>query len=213
MFKWLGSRVFWGVLITLVGVVLLLQNLEILEIGDLFWALLVGLAGVFFLSVFITNRANWWGLIPGFTLISLAILIFLDSFAPGISDAWDRPIVVGGIAASFLAVYLVDRSNWWAIIPGGVMVTVGLMAVFDSILTGIGTTGVFFIGMGLTFGLVALAPTPQGRMKWAWIPAGVLLVMGLIFIAAAEAMFGVIWSAALVVVGLFMIYRTLFARK
>lgn len=213
MFKWLGSRVFWGVLITLAGVVLLLQNLEILEFGDLFWALLIGLAGVFFLSVFITNRANWWGLIPGFTLISLAILIILDRFAPGISDAWDGPIVIGGIAAGFLAVYLVDRSNWWAIIPGGVMLTVVLMVVFDSILTGIGTAGVFFIGMGLTFGLVALAPTPQGRMRWAWIPAGVLLVMGLIFIAAAEAMFGVIWSAALVVIGLFMIFRTLFARK
>lgn len=213
MFKWLGSRIFWGVLIVLIGVVLLLQNLGIFEFGDYFWGVLLGLAGVFFLSVFINNRAQWWWLIPGFTLISVGIMLILNRIAPGVSDALGGSIVVGGIGAGFLAIYLADRSNWWAIFPSGVMVSVMLMLLFDPIITGVGPAGIFFIGLGLTFGLVGLVPTNQGRMRWVWIPAGVLLFMGLIFIAAAEALFGVILPAALVVIGVLMIYRTIFTRK
>ena len=82
MFRWLGNRLFWGILLILGGVVFLLQNLGYFELGDLFWALLFGLGGLFFLSVFFPNRANWWALIPGLTLLSIAVLLVTTRFLP-----------------------------------------------------------------------------------------------------------------------------------
>jgi hypothetical protein len=213
MFRWLESRILWGALLILAGVVFLLQNLGFFRGGDIFWAFVLGFGGIFFLSAFFPNRANWWALIPGFTLLSIALLILLEQFVPRFTQTWGGSIVLGGIAISFFAVYLVNRDNWWAVIPGGVIFTLAIVAGLDTILSGFGGGGIFFIGMGLTFALLAVLQTPQGQMKWAWIPAGVLLLMGLLITAAAEAWIGVIWPIALILVGLFFIYRTFVGRR
>jgi hypothetical protein len=212
MFRWLESRILWGALLIFAGVVFLLQNLGLFEGGDLFWAIVLGLGGLFFLSAFLPNRANWWALIPGFTLLSIALLIVLERFAHSFTQNWGGSIVLGGIAVSFFAVYLANRDNWWAIIPGGVMLTLAFVAGFDSAFGGFGGGGIFFLGMGLTFALLAVLQTPQGQMKWAWIPAGVLLLIGLLIMAASEAWAGLIWPVALILVGIFFVYRT-FVRR
>lgn len=212
MTRWLESRVLWGALLILGGVMFLLQNLGIITFGDLFWAVLLGLAGVFFLSLFLQNRANWWALIPGFTLLSIAILITLSRLAPQLSDVFGGSIVLGGIGTSFLVIYLFDRRNWWAIIPAGVMLTLATITVLGEVATGIEVGGFLFLGLGLTFALVALLPTPQGQMRWAWIPAGILILMGLFIAAAAGELLGYVWPLALILVGGYLILRTLFFR-
>jgi hypothetical protein len=213
MVKLLESRLLWGALLILAGVLFLLQNLGLFAAGDLFWALLFGLGGVFFLSVFFSNRQNWWALIPGFTLLGIGVLIGLGWLVPGIADRWGGFIVLGSIALGFLVIYLLNRSNWWAIIPAGVLLTLALIAVVDNLAGGIETGGLLFLGIGLTFGILALNPTPEGRMKWAWIPAGILLIMGLLLLAAAEAWIGYLWPVALILVGIFLIYRTFLYRR
>jgi len=70
------------------------------------------------------------------------------------------------------------------------------------------TGGIFFIGLGLTFALVGLLPAPRGRMRWAFIPALVLLVMGLLIFAAAEQFINYLWPVALILVGLYLVFRT-----
>jgi len=37
---------------------------------------------------------------------------------------------------------------------------------------------VLFLGLGLTFGLLLLVPTEEGRMRWPAVPALVLLLIG-----------------------------------
>lgn len=206
--KWLESRVLWGTLLILGGVMFLLQNLGLFEFGDLFWALLLGLAGVFFLSVYLQNRANWWALIPGFTLFGVASLIALTRLAPRLADNWGGSVVLGGIGLAFVAVYLAERSNWWAIIPAGVMLTLAAVAGLDETFAGIETGGIFFLGLGSTFALVALLPSHQGQMRWAWIPAAVLMLMGLLIMAAAEDLIGILWPLVLIVGGGYLILRT-----
>ena len=65
MFKWLESRILWGSLLILGGILFLLQNLNIIQVGGLFWAILAVLGAVFFFYIFFSNRLNWWALIPG----------------------------------------------------------------------------------------------------------------------------------------------------
>ena len=212
MIKWLESRVLWGSLLILAGVVFLLQNLFNFDFGALFWAILLGLGGVVFITVFINNRVQWWALIPGFTLLGVSATVFISNFLPRLDGVLGGFFVLGGIGTAFVAVYLSDRRNWWAVIPAGVLLTLATITVVDELLGGIGTGGLFFLGLGLTFGLVAILPTPQGQMRWAWYPAAALMVMGLLVAAAAENLIGYLWPAALILGGLVLIYRTIVSR-
>ena len=209
MLKWLESRVLWGVILIVGGVAFLLQNLGYFQFGSIFWAILLALAGFFFLTIFFTSRANWWSLIPGFTLLSVAFLIVAEAFLPRLGDVWGGSIVLGGIATSFLAIYLVDRKNWWAIIPSGVLYTLAVVAGIDNFYSGVGSGGIFFIGLGLTFAVLALLPVAEGKLRWAWIPAGILFAMGVLIFAAAERFIGYLWPLALILVGGYFIYMTL----
>jgi hypothetical protein len=72
--------------------------------------------------------------------------------------------------------------------------------------------GVFFFGLGLTFALLAILPTPEGRLTWAIIPAIVLLVMGALITAAAAQLINYLWPVALVLGGLYLLYRVIRSR-
>jgi len=209
MFKWLESRVLWGALLILAGLVFLLQNIIGFAIGGIFWGVLFGICGLVFLSVYIGNRQHWWALIPGFVLLGIGFTIAVSSIFPQLGEVVGGPVILGGIALGFLTVYLANRVNWWALIPAGVMFTLAIVAGLDKFISGEGVGGIFFLGLGLTFAVIALLPTPQGQMKWAWIPAGVLVFMGMVVFAAAENIFNFLWPIALILVGVFFVFRAL----
>ncbi len=210
--KWLESRVLWGSLLILGGVLFLLQNLGIFKMGDMFWALLLALAGVFFLSIFFQNRANWWALIPGFTLLGIALLVFTSLLFPRVANVWGGSFVLGALGLSFWVIFIIDRKNWWAIIPGGVLITLAAIAGLSQFIAGVATGGIFFFGLGITFGLVAVLPSPEGQMKWAWIPAGVLVLMGLLIMAAAGNIINYLWPAVLILGGGYLLVRAFLRR-
>jgi hypothetical protein len=206
--KWLESRILWGILLILGGLLFLLQNLGILVLGNFFWVILLSLGGLFFLSFFIQSRANWWALIPAITLLSITLLVALDWFIPAFNESWGGGIILGGIGLSFFLIYLVDRANWWALIPGGVLGTLAATVALEQFFPGLETAGVFFLGLGLTFALVAALPNPQGEMRWAWIPSAILLLMGVIFMAAAGELLKYLWPLALILAGLLLLFRS-----
>ena len=89
-----------------------------------------------------------------------------------------------------------------------VAVVAGLGSVDNGSLVG----GIFFLGLALTFGLLSFVKTPEGRLKWALIPAAVLLVMGVVITASAAQLFGYIWPAALIMAGIYLLVRFAIAR-
>jgi uncharacterized BrkB/YihY/UPF0761 family membrane protein len=93
-----GGRIILGTLLIAAGVLSLLQNLTGIQVGGLFWSLLFGIAGVVFLYVWLTHRSdNWWDVIPGIVLLSLAMLIALDQLAPTVGGDWGGVIFFGGV--------------------------------------------------------------------------------------------------------------------
>ncbi len=70
-----------------------------------------------------------------------------------------------------------------------------------------------FTGMALTFGLVALLPNGGSKLNWAFIPAGVLLVMGLSFLFSVGSWFRYLLPGGLIIVGIILIVLTVFRRK
>lgn len=204
-----GSMIL-GLALASLGGLLLLQNLGVLESArDILWTLVFAACGAAFLSVFVKDRAHWWAAIPGFTLLALGALIGLTALVPGFGTTWGGGLFLGGIGLGFWAVYLTDRAHWWAMIPGGVLFTLAVVAGLSDTMPGLETGGIFFLGLALTFGLVYLLPTTEGRMGWAIYPAAVLLVMALLIMTAMEQVLAFLWPAALILAGLYLAYRTL----
>ena len=214
MRKRFEASVVWGVLLIAGGVLFMLQNLGILGSGlALVWALLFAAAGVVFLYVFLTDRANWWAVIPGCVLLSLGILVGLDELAPRISGLLGGALVLGSIGLSFWIIYFTKREYWWAIIPGGVMATLAIITMVDSVAHDLEVGGILFLGLGATFGILSLLPHPQGRMKWPLIPAAVLLIMGVLLTGASASVLNYIWPTTLVLAGLYLVYRSLTSKR
>ncbi len=201
------NRLFWGLLLVVGGILFLLQNMGIFELNNVVWAVLLGLAGLFFLSVVVTNRSNWWAVIPGLILVYLGILIVLDQAVPAFTNNYGGAVLLLVIGFSFWLVYFVNRMNWWAIIPGGVLITLAVVTALQRSFSGFQMGGVLFIGLGLTFGLLAVIPFPHGKMRWPLIPAGVLLLIGLLIAAATSSILRVAWPIALILLGIYLFAR------
>jgi hypothetical protein len=114
-------------------------------------------------------------------------------------------IFLGLLGLSFWLIYITHRDNWWAIIPGGVLLTLaGVTLIPDnSVLMG----GAFFLGMAVTFGLVYILPKPAGKLKWALYPAGILFALGVLTTLGATDLLTYIWPVALLIAGGYVIYR------
>jgi len=207
-------RIVGGILLVVAGILSLLQTLGILAGANaLFWALLFGAGGLVFIYLYLANREHWWPLIPGLALLSLGAIIGLNRFAPRVGEAWGGVLVLGAISLAFWAIYFANREHWWAVIPGGVLLTLAVVAGVSSFVGEAGTGAIFFLGLGLTFGLLSFLPTKQGRMKWMLIPAVVLLAMGLLTTAVAAEMLQYIGPAALILVGLYLALRVFLPRQ
>jgi hypothetical protein len=210
MLKVVSSRLFWGLVLVIGGSLLLLDTFGIFQGGELFWTVVSAVTGILFLSLFLTNRDHWWALIPGTIFIAISALIGLNAFLPGFSENnLGGSIILGGIALSFFLVYLAERSNWWAIIPAGVITTIAIVAGIDTSSLGQANGGIFFLGLGITFALVAILPNSTGQMHWAWIPAGILALMGLVILIAAKEFINYIWPSLLILAGIYLVVRSI----
>jgi hypothetical protein len=203
----LKSSVFWGLLMVIAGGLLLLKALDALEAGGMIWSALLGAAGVGFVYVFSRSREHWWAAIPAGTLLGLATLVAWAEFGPASAYEWGGSFFLGVLGAGFWAVYLRGRENWWAIIPGGALLTLALVAGLSSVVGSMESYGVFFFGLALTFTLLAVLPTDEGRMRWTIIPAVALGVLGALVSIGAGGALNYVWPAALVVGGLYLILR------
>jgi hypothetical protein len=46
-------------------------------------------------------------------------------------------------------------------------------------------------------------------MRWAWIPAGILGLIGILILVAAEDLINYIWPSAFILAGLFLVVRSI----
>ena len=92
------------------------------------------------------------------------------------------------------------------------MLSIAIMIAVDTFTTGIDTGGLILLGMGATFAVLALLPNLEVDMRWAWIPAAVLGAIGIFILAESTELLGYLWPAALIIVGLYFIWRTFRSR-
>lgn len=202
----------WGILLICAGIFFLLQNMGWFgNLSNLVWTGLFGIGGLFFIYLFLSHRAEqWWAAIPGFTLLGLAAVVFLDNFGPGFVEPLTGSVFLGSIGLGFIMVYLANPHMWWAIIPGGVLATLALVAGIDEVpIRGFDSGGVFFLGLGLTFLVLGLlSQRTHERLTWAFIPATVLIIMGVLIGTEWIVFMNLLWPLALIIGGGYWIWRS-----
>jgi len=201
----------WGILLIALGAFFLLQVTGIFgALSGLFWSLAFGAAGAVFLYLFLTRvHTHWWAAIPGFTLLGLAALLFYDRFAPPFFADLGAAVFLAAIGAGFIAIFFTNRQHWWAIIPGGVLFSVaGVVVVANSGVDVLNPASVLFIGIGCTFGLLGLMSTYLNtNLRWAYIPAAVMLIMGIVIFTPFVGALNWIWPLALIGGGAYLVLR------
>jgi hypothetical protein len=194
-------RILIGAALILGGILMLLDKIGILKnASSFFWAGLLAIGAAIFLFWYFSDRSRWWAAIPGFTLAGMAAsALLLDRLG------WGGLVFLGSIGVGFWAVYIRRPDQWWAIIPGGVLLTLGFSSALGEVFSIADTGGVFFVGLGLTFLLVALLV----KMKWAYIPAAVLLILGFVFGTPFTGGLDYVWIGILLVAGLLLVISAL----
>ncbi|MDH5606276.1 MAG: hypothetical protein OEY93_05265 [Anaerolineae bacterium] len=207
------SRTTLGILLIIGGILSLLQTLNILQgqLSDTIWGVLFGAAGLYFILMFVRNSGTWWPIIPGAILLSLAVVSLSSLFLGGVLSDIEGLIILGSLGLSFLLIFLTNRVQWWAVIPGGVLLTVGVISWIDETgAAGVGSETVLFLGLGLTFLLLYLVPTPVGRIGWAIFPAAALLLVGaFVGYADNEVVGKILGPAGILLAGLVLLVSSL----
>ncbi len=204
------TRLLLGLGLLLLGILFLLQNLGVLEnLAALVWFFVFAIAGLVFLGVYVSNRQHWWAIIPGFALLGIGLLIGLSTLFPAWGGVYGGAIFMGALAAAFLIIFALHRENWWALIPGGVLLTIAVVIVADQVFTGDLAGAIMMLGLAATFAILSVIRTPEGRMSWALIPAGVLLVIGLIILLPTLAWMVWVFALLMILAGGYLIFRSL----
>lgn len=118
-----------------------------------------------------------WRIFAGGLLIVVGLMTLLETLSifPFTDILWGIVMGLGGLA--FLVYLVGNRSSWWAIIPGVVLLSLSALIIFDTVFpTYQGDVGgiIFLGGIGLAFWLVYGMET---KRWWAIIPAGVLTTL------------------------------------
>ncbi|MFN2200968.1 MAG: hypothetical protein ACK2UO_07155 [Caldilineaceae bacterium] len=213
------SAVFWAGGLVVTGILLLLLNFGLLErfepVAQYVVAGSFAAAGVGFFGGYISNRSMWWRLIPGWTLLSVAVMVLLTTLS-GVGPLFIPIVLFVGLALAFTNIYLINRhTNWWAVIPGGflfvVSIIIGLYMVTDNLQM---LFAFLLIGIGLVF-LLLIVLGPTDVRWWPIIPGLVLVLFGLYILSGgstAESALLRWWPILLIVIGLGMGWQSIGSR-
>jgi hypothetical protein len=108
----------------------------------------LGSIAIAFVGVYLNTRENWWAIIPGGVLATLATVAVIGPELGWLSGG----LFFLGIAATFLAVYLLPTPMGrmtWAIIPSGITAGLGFLVLFGSGPLAAGFWPLLLIGTGM----------------------------------------------------------------
>lgn len=172
------SGLFWGLLLIGAGAVALAQQMGYIDqfTDPRVWiGIFAAVSLLAFLNYALSGWRQWGWLFPAGVFGGLAMTIMLATNDVD-SAAVATPLFIG-LIIPFAAAYLMDRArNWWALIPGGVMVFLALTTLLVDSAGGEWVGALFLFMIAISFLLVYL--NNQTRL-WALIVAYATGVLGL----------------------------------
>ncbi|MGD8457925.1 MAG: hypothetical protein PVF83_16225 [Anaerolineales bacterium] len=201
-----------GTLLIIGGVLLILEKLDIFsgDVVNIIWAVVCSVLGGFFLSKFFARRENWGWLIPGLSFLGIGISNLLE-LIPSIGDTYSELIILCSIGLSLVLIYINDRLHWWALVPGGLLISLGVGSIVERYNpVWVDSGSILFLGLGLSFLILFIIPTPYGRLKWAFIPALILLAIGsIVAIEESLAIGNFVGPAIIIILGILVLVNVI----
>ena len=194
-----------GVMLFLAMTTLLVDNVGGEWVGSMFLFLIA----LSFFVVYLNNRTRTWALLVAYILFVLSIAPAMASYG-GNTAAYFGSIFLLAVALPFFIIYFQSATNWWAIIPAGVMTTLAIIATLGiagwikDTQTGGYSNAILMGGLAITFAVVWL----RHAKDWAKIVAIILAVLavGSIFFASYTEIF---WPVAIILAGGYLLYTAL----
>lgn len=172
------TSLFWGVLLIGGGVLALTQQLGYLDqFSDSVWVWIFALVSLMgFLSYALSGWKQWGWLFPAGVFGGLAVTIALVT--NHVNTAAVSSSLFIGLLIPFAAAYLTDRSrNWWALIPGGVMLFLTVITLLVDYTSADEWIGALFLFM-IAASFFVVYMTNRTR-TWALIVAYITFVLSL----------------------------------
>ncbi|MEN8242942.1 MAG: hypothetical protein ABFS17_13555 [Chloroflexota bacterium] len=168
------------------GALVLLQNTGISDgdTGQVISLVLLGALGIFFTAMYFPAKRQWFWVALGLGCFSFA-LSNLVYFIPALDEYYRQVIIFIGVGVSILTIYLHNRMHWWAMFPAGLLISLGASQLLEQIYPALDANGVLLIGLGLAFLVLFIVPTKIGRLKFALLPAVILLALGVALVIGA----------------------------
>ena len=105
----------WGGLLIALGLALIANNMGWLGDWNVpVWSLILGACSLIFLVTYLSDRTQWWALIPGLVILGIAVAVFLAE-EDLVSGEIVATFILGGIGLPFLLIFVTDRRHWWAL--------------------------------------------------------------------------------------------------
>jgi hypothetical protein len=225
---WVGSPLFFGLLIPFAaayltdrtrnwwalipGGVMLFLALTTLLVdsvgGEWVGSLLLFMLAVSFLVVYLTNRTRTWALLVAYILGVLSIAPAMSS--GGGKGAYFGAIFLFAIAVPFFVLYFRSATNWWAIIPAGVMTVLAVIAALA--ITGVirnqeqggYANAILMGGIAVPFAVLWL----RHAKAWAKVVTIVLVIVALASILFVSY-YNIFWPVAIILGGIYLFYTAL----
>ncbi len=188
-----------GLALVALGLLALLSEFGLFAgLGRIVGLILFGAAGVLVLGMYRSEPRRIWMLPVGFGLLGLGVA--------SLDLPWGGGVFLGAIGLGFLAIWLTDpqRESWWALIPTGVLLTLGVVATYDEWLAPRGDFAgtLFFLGLAATFAVLYLLPSVN--QQWAIWPA---LALGVVALLTMSFQGGWVVPILLIAVGAWLLTR------
>ena len=204
------SSLFWGIMLIGAGALALLDQLGYIEnLSPTLWIFVfaaISLLG--FISYATSGWRQWGWLFPAGVFGGLALIIALAT--NNVDNAAVASPLFFGLLLPFAAAYLLDRTrNWWALIPGGVMLFLAMVTLLVDNVGGEWVGAMFLLIIALTFLFVYL----NNRTRiWALIVAYVFGILSIAPMLAAygemAAYFGTVFLLAIALPFYFLYFRS-----
>jgi hypothetical protein len=171
------SSLFWGLLSIIGGGVALAQQLGYMDqLPDSAWMWVFALVSLVALISYIASRLKEWGwLFPAGIFGGLAVTVALAT--NHVDNAVVGSPIFFGLLLPFAAAYLTNRTrNWWALIPGGIMLFLAMVTLLVDNVGGEWIGSLFLFIIGLSF---LIAYLNNRTRTWALLVAYVMSVLSI----------------------------------
>jgi len=211
-----------GSLVIFIGILLLLSNLDILNISsDITIGGILLLIGIALISFYFSESRKPVLLILGGVLGTIGLTVVVSSlqmipYAYRVGISWT--VFLWGLAAIFLLVFFINRSQLWSILVGGLFFIIGLVVGLNTFIwiSDGNLWGIFLAGLGILFGLFFFSDQTRGRTVWAKYPAiGFisLAILVLYFQNEDQLIIRLILPVGLMLLGSYFLYNGFEAQK